>query len=264
MTVHTDDLFGDSPLPSGLPMCVSLVLWDSLHLNLLEKKNTITTGQQDVSYLTAMTRLPFIQNPTTSRHRSVNQAFFYWSLLCQFHNTRFNDHNPLSVDAFIPFRVSQGVRYAIIFGRQEHQTSSQRVMDLDAIPQDALCKIWFTFSAMDLSLFRLNVHPPPTLTLHHIEVCTEPNALTHYVDRPLTFHYALLPPMMTAANSISYKTIIFAVMRYYKHHSFVIPLDAGCLHTHDDRVSSGLQLFDAIDAFKTHFFLPLQGYLSLF
>ena len=254
-------MMDDTSLPSGIPLCVSLVFWDSLHYNELQKKNGML-----VSYLTALIRLPFIQDPTTSRHHSINQAYFNWSLVCQFHNSRFTDLEPISFDSFIPVRISHGVRYAIVFSSSSQSKESSddgaKIMDCTDIPKDALCKIWFTLTTVDMSPFVQQYHPP-ILTCHHIEVCTEQDALTTYLERPLSFHYRIVPPMMTAVNFVSYKTLIFSVLRYYKHHSFVIPLDLEYFgqQSSKDRSHNGLLLFDTIDAFKVHFFLPLQAYL---
>lgn len=262
MKCHDDDYFNDTPMPVGLPMCISICLWDSLHLN--EIKDTISQSKE-YTFCSALFRLPFICNPSTSRHRSVNQVFLHWSIICQFHNVSYKEYLPLCTDSFIPIRVGHGVRYAINFGKRSVLGS---VMDLQTIPQGALCKIWFTFTRQRIP--SLPYQPPHLsgLVLHHIEVCTERNAFEKYVQHPFQFHYSLLPPMITTHTLESYHSIIFGVIRYFKHHSFVFPLDYFKHHHKEgEEVREGrkekefnpLELFDLMDAFKTYFFLPLQS-----
>jgi hypothetical protein len=269
---HGDDLFSDRPLPSGLPMCVSLVLWDSLYLNQLSYRDRDNPSSKNRPFSMMLVHVPFIQNPTTSRHRSMNHAFFYWSILCQFHNTRYplpTVFSPLSVDGLIPLRVSFGVRYALRFHSSKlsslSSTSSSSdpgdddaIIDLHDIPRGALCKIWFSFTShYDWNMVAIDTPSKMSaLVCHHVEVCSNDpyDALPLYMDSYTSFQYKRLPPLVSEDEMNHYKSIIFAVLRYYKHHSFVFPMD--------EVKQRNLDVFDQVDLFKSYFFLPLSHYLE--
>mgnify|MGYP005606571707 FL=1 len=281
---HGDDLFADSPLPSGLPMCVSLVLWDSLYLNQLSYRdrdnnpNDNDPSSKNRSFSMMLVHVPFIQNPTTSRHRSMNHAFFYWSIICQFHNTNYPlpaVFSPLSVDTLIPLRVSFGVRYALRFHSSKLSSSSSSsssdpsnvdpIMDLHDIPQGALCKLWFSFtSGYDWNMVAIDTPSKMSaLVCHHVEVCSNDpyDALPLYMDSYTSFQYKRLPPLVSEDEMNHYKSIIFAVLRYYKHHSFVFPMDEVFTHS-GSKKKRKLDVFDQVDLFKSYFFLPLSHYLE--